>query len=364
MQANMKTSYRFRPSMLLALSALGVTVSACEGAIPRVDGKEIVLPSRTPNKSVQALEAPSTDNADANANSFCLGGGVQTRNEFNDDGSFVTEFSCEPGGGMASFRNEGTIDPNTGDGTYDQVLVYEDGSEYAYHFVVDTLEDGVTQIYDGVDDAGTRSSHSTYVYNEDGSSQVEETWTTPEGNYTIEGTYLADGAWEGTTIFDDPATPQSPDYNYEELRGADGTSSQVVHLNSEGSSTDYNYSVNIDGSSRYDFTTDLDDTLVDPDFEGAYHYAADGSGEGSYTEAFDDGSSMIVTDVIRSDGTAQESWSFDDISTDQPVDQEGVLEFAADGSAEGTVTTHVLAGESQTCRLRIVDGVSEVDQCE
>lgn len=360
----MTTTSRFPRSMLLALGAFGVVLPACEGAIPRVDGKEIVLPSRSPNKRVQALEAPSTDNADASANAFCAGGGVQTRNEFNPDGSFVTEFTCDAGGGIASFRNEGTIDPNTGDGEYDQFTVLEDGSESSWHFVVDTLEDGVTQVYDGTSDDGGETSHSVYGYADPEHTTVTETWHSAAGDYAIDGEYLADGSWVGTTSFDDPATDASPDYVYDEIRAADGTSSQVVHLNGEGYTTDYDYSVNIDGSSRYSFDTDLDDTLVNPDFSGVYHYNADFSGEGSYTEAFDDGSSMIVNDVFAADGSLVESWSFDDVATDADVDQEGSIAFGPDGNGEGTVTSHLVGGTSQTCHVVIEAGVSTVDDCE
>ncbi len=360
----MTTTTRFRSSLLLALGAFGAALPACEGAVPRVDGKEIVLPSRSPNKRVQALEAPSTTTADANANAYCAGGGLQTREEFNDDGSFVTEFSCEAGGGIASFRNVGTIDPATGDGAYDQITVFEDGDESAWHFVVDTLEDGVTQIYDGASDDGVQTSHSVYVYVDASSTLVTETWHSAAGDYVIDGTYLADGSWEGTTSFDDPATAQSPDYSYDETRGADGTSTQVVHFVGEGYASDYTYSVNVDGSSRYEFETDLSDTLVAPDFSGSYRYNADFSGEGSYVEAFDDGSSMQVNDVFAADGSITERWSFDDIATEAAVDQEGSIDFAADGSGEGTVTTHVVGGASQTCQIHIADGVATVDNCE
>lgn len=362
----MTTSYRFRPFLkptLLALSAL--SLPACEGAIPSVSGKEIILPSRSPNKRVQALEAPSVDDAaDANAESFCLGDGVQTREEFNEDGSFVTEFTCEAGGGIQSFRNEGTIDPLTGDGEYDQVTVYEDGSDSVYHFVLDTLDDG-SQVYDGSSEDGSTTSHSIYAPLEDGSSLVNESWSTPDGDYLIDGQYLADGAWDGTTTFDDPATDANPDYVVDELRAADGTSIQDVSTVGEGFTSDYTYSVDVDGSSRYDFSTDLTDTLVSPDFDGTYLYAADGSGTGSYLENFDDGSSMLVSDEIRSDGSVLESWSFDDISTEAAVDQEGAIDFAVDGSGEGSVTTHVIGGDSQTCQVHIsADGVATIDNCE
>jgi len=362
----MKTSYRFRPFLkptLLALSAL--SLPACEGAIPSVSGKEIILPSRSPNKRVQALEAPSATATDeANANAFCLGGGVQTRNEFNEDGSFVTEFTCEPGGGIQSFRNEGTVDPVTGDGAYDQVTVFEDGSESVYHLLLDTLEDG-SQVYDGSSEDGSTTSHSVYVRLADGGSQVNESWSTPDGDYLIDGQHLGDGSWDGTTVFDDPATEASPDYVVDEVRGADGTSIQDVSSAGAGFTSDYTYSVDADGSSRYDFSNDFTDTLVNPDFNGTYRYATDGSGSGSYTQHFDDGSSMLVSDEIRSDGSLLQSWSFDDIGTEAAVDQEGAIEFASDGSGEGSVTTHVAGGASQTCQVHIsADGVATIDNCE
>ena len=356
------TTFRFYPSMLLAISAVGA-LTACEAAVPRVNGQEFVLPSRAPNKIAQALAAPSTSDADAdvNANAYCAGGGVQTRNESDIDGSFVTEMSCEPGGGIASFRNVGVIDPDTGIGAYDQTTIYEDGSESVYSFVVRSI-DAFTQEYDGTNASGTRTSHSVYALDGD-ETVVDETWNTAEGTYVISGRFLADGSWHGSTTFDDPATTRSPDYNYDEVRGADGTSSQVVHFENDDYSSDYTYSVHLDGSSDYDFATDLNDTLVAPDFEGGYGYNADGSGEGGYTQTFADGSLMLVTDVIRADGSQRESWSFNDSSTAQDIDQEGVIELAVDGSGEGTVTTFVLGGSTQTCQVHIVAGVSTIDNC-
>jgi hypothetical protein len=365
----MKTSYRFRPFLkptVLALSAL--SLPACEGAIPTVAGQEIILPSRSPTKRVQAMEAPSVDDAgaegDAHAESFCQGGGVLTREAYNPDGSFVTEYTCEAGGGIQSFRHEGTIDPLTGDGAYDQVTVYEDGTDSRYHFVLDTLDDG-SQVYEGTSEDGSTTSHIVYVPLEDGSDQANETWSTPDGDYLIEGIYFTDGSWHRTTIFDDPATAANPDYVVDEIRSADGSSIQDVSTLGDGYTSDYTYRVNVDGSSRYDFSTDLTETLVNPDFDGTYQYAADLSGSGSYVQHFDDGSSMLVTDEIRSDGSLRESWSFDDISTEAPIDQEGTIDFAVDGSGEGTVTTHVVGGEAQTCQVHIsADGVSIVDACE
>jgi hypothetical protein len=119
-----------------------------------------------------------------------------------------------------------------------------------------------------------------------------------------------------------------------------------------------------DGVAQYSFATDLDSTQVNPDYDGAYTYNADGSGNGSYTQHFDDGSTDLITDVIPGDGTLSESWSFDDVSTEQSVDQEGTLNWALDGSAAGTITTHVVGGGEQTCDIHIsADGAQTVDNC-
>src|SRR5581483_11085046 len=114
----------------------------------------------------------------------------------------------------------------------------------------------------------------------------------------------------------------------------------------------------------YSFQTDLLDTQVSPDYDGSYNYNADFSGSGSYTQHFDDGSTDAVSDVINSDGSVVESWSFDDASTEQSVDQTGQMTWQADGSAEGTVTTHVVGGGEQTCDVHISSsGAQTVDNC-
>lgn len=68
--------------------------------------------------------------------------------------------------------------------------------------------------------------------------------------------------------------------------------------------------------------------------------------------------------MINVDGSVVESWTFDDETTEQAIDQEGSMTWNADGSAEGSVTNHVVGGGDQTCAIHVsADGVQTIDEC-
>ncbi len=353
----------------LALPLIGA-FAGCNGAVPRVSGHNLVIPDRSPTRQVQALSSPSTDDTESgsgnDAQAYCLDG--QAGPSTNDpDGTFTSEWDCAPGGGIASISNAGFSDPNTGDGHYDQTTVFEDGTLNVWHFTFDTSDDFLSTTYTGVSDDGTESYVGTYTYSADhpNQSQMHEEWNLHEGTYVTDGLVSNDGtSFDGTETFDDPATDASPDWSLDEVTNPDGTFSQDVHFAGDGFVSDYTYAVDAAGAADYSFATDLTDTDANPDYDGAYHYAADGSGEGGYRQLFDDGSTDDVHDVINADGSVDESWSFDDVATEQSVDQEGSMHWNVDGSADGTVTNHIVDGGDQTCEVHIdADGSQTVDNC-
>ncbi len=68
--------------------------------------------------------------------------------------------------------------------------------------------------------------------------------------------------------------------------------------------------------------------------------------------------------MINVDGSVVESWTFDDETTEQAIDQEGSMTWNAGGSAEGSVTNHVVGGGDQTCAIHVsADGVQTIDEC-
>jgi hypothetical protein len=194
---------------------------------------------------------------------------------------------------------------------------------------------------------------------------MHEEWNLDEGTYVIDGLIANDGTtFDGDESFDDPRTEASPDWTLSMVSNEDGSFSQDVHVEGDGYTSDYTYAVSALGEADYSFETDMSDTEAHPDWTGEYHYAADGSGEGNYRQLFDDGSTLDVEDVIGADGSVDESWVFDDVATEQDVDQEGHMTFAPDGSGSGTVATHVVGGDDQTCDVAIgANGAQTVENC-
>jgi len=325
-----------------------------------------VLPP-APQRTVQALNAPSTSNASGGSESevFCLDGEITEESFDEATGQFRNVYDCAPGGGIDTITTEGQQDQN-GDGAYVQTTLLESGSSFSWSFTFDTSEDFLVQNYSGVRDDGSESYTGVHALRDDGNWDVEETWAMREGTYNIAGIQTADGpVFDGQYIFDDPATEASPDWEMHIVLNRDGSRSQEVELSGEGFTSEYDFIQNADGSSRYDFSTDLTDSDVEPDFDGSYTYAADGSGEGDYIQSFDDGSLLSVHDVIHADGTVSETWTFDDAATGLAIDQEGEIHFGLDGSGEGTFTLHSEGGTSQTCTVRIdAEGVQTIEACQ
>jgi hypothetical protein len=296
---------------------------------------------------------------------FCLDGQLTEESFDEATGQFRNVYDCAAGGGIDSITTEGQQDEN-GDGAYVQTTLLESGASFSWSFTFDTSEDFLVQRYTGVRDDGSESYNGVYSLRDDDNWDVEENWAMREGTYVLTGIQTQDGlAFDGHYVFDDPATGASPDWEMDYVLNRDGSFSQSVETSGEGFTNEYDFVQNVDGSSRYDFSTDLLDSDVEPDFEGSYGYAADGSGEGDYIQNFDDDSLLSVHDVIHADGTVTETWTFDDAATALAIDQEGEIHYGLDGSGTGSFTLHSEGGASQTCAMRIdAAGVQTIEACE
>src|SRR4029077_10751805 len=97
----------------------------------------LVIPDRSPSRQVQALDSPSTEDASsgsgngADANASCQGGHAGTQTN-NPDGSFDNIWLCDSGG-IVQIENVGTSDAS-GNGQYDQISTFADGTTSTYHF--------------------------------------------------------------------------------------------------------------------------------------------------------------------------------------------------------------------------------------
>jgi hypothetical protein len=335
-----------------------------------VTGHNLVIPDRSPSRAVQALDSPSTSDASSGsgdgsqASAYCKGGHAGSETS-NPDGSFDNLWLCD-GGGITQIENKGQQDPTTGDGAYDQITTYADGSTQTWHFTISYDASTQSSVYNGQSQDGSETYTGTYtaIPNDTTHSHMHEVWNLAAGTYVDDGVVGNDGSFVGTETFDDPNTAASPDWSANMTTNADGSFSQDVVYNGAGFTSDYTYSVAVDGHADYSFKTDLTDTSVNPDYQGSYTYQADGSGQGSYTQNFDDGSTDLVSDTIHADGTTDETWKFDDASTAINPDQTGAMTWHPDGSGEGTVTTFVVGGGQQTCDVHIAsNGSQTVDNC-
>ncbi len=344
-------------TLVLAVAAL----AACDSAVPQASDRGAVLPSIAPRSQIAALAAPAPDEAAAEVPA--CEDWVELENTWDGiTGAFHSVWQCESEGVVQRSITDG-VDNGDGTGTFTRVFEVDGVAVETWTFAYTTSDDNLNQTYTATSDQGG-TYQGSYVYAEDGSSTVHEVWTLAEGTYLIDGAYDAAGNFTGTTRFDDPATEASPDYVVENSMLDDGGFRQEVNSQGDGFTSHYIADFSAAGATHYTFETDDTSSAVDPDFVGSYDWDASGAGSGSYTQSFDDGSLLTVSDTFGGDGSTDESWVFDDATTEQPVDQEGQVHYAADGSGEGTITTHVVGGAAETCQIHIdAAGNTSVDNC-
>lgn len=351
---------RNRYSIPLAIAALAL--AACEGSVPQSSDRGAVLPSVAPRSQIAALSSPSADEASAEEIPACDDWQMVEETWNQATGEFHNVWQCESEGVVQRSITDG-VDHGDGTGTFTRVFEVDGVAQETWTFEYTVSEDQLTQLYTATSDQGG-TYQGSYTYAEDGSSTVHEVWTLAEGTYLIDGNYDAEGNFTGTTRFDDPATEASPDYVVVNSQLDDGGFRQEVNSQGDGFTSHYIADFAADGTTHYDFETDDTSTAVNPDWVGTYDWDANGVGEGSYTQDFDDGSLLTVSDVFAADGSTDESWTFDDATTEQAVDQEGQVHYAADGTGEGTITTHVVGGDPEICQIHIdAAGSTTIDNC-
>ncbi|MCC7069677.1 MAG: hypothetical protein IT383_00025 [Deltaproteobacteria bacterium] len=287
-------------TLVLAVAAL----AACDSAVPQASDRGAVLPSIAPRSQIAALAAPAPDEAAAEVPA--CEDWVQTEDTWDGvTGAFHSVWQCESEGVVQRSITDGVQNAD-GSGSFTRSFEVDGVVIEVWSFNFTTSADGLTQTYDATSDQGG-TYQGSYVYAEDGSSTVHEVWTLAEGTYLIDGAYDAEGNFTGTTRFDDPATEASPDYVVQDSRLDDGGLRQEVNSQGDGFTSHYIADFSADGVTHYTFETDDGSSAVNPDWVGEYTWDISGAGSGGYTQSFDDGSLLAVSDTFGGDGSTDES---------------------------------------------------------
>lgn len=353
-----------------AAAALASMSFACTRATPEVTENRLVpgglpkLSASAPGRSAKALTPVSASSSASNdAQEPCVA--WRTVEDVYDPatGDFRKVIVCDEGGAIASIETVGH-DDGAGNGTSATTYQLRDGSSVVWDYRYEMANDGMTQLVHGTSSEGD-ALEGAYAATSSGGTSANEVWTRAAGTYFIDGVYEADGRFNGTEVFDDPNTAANPDWVLVQSQGSDGVLVQSVDGVNDSWLYGYTLTVAADGSSDYDFVYDDLSTQNQADFAGSYHNNADGSGQGGYRQQFDDGSILDVGDVFDGLGNLEEGWAFDDAQTALPVDVEGLVRYAPDGSGEGSVTTHFENGPDEVCQVHVAaDGSTTIDQCQ
>jgi hypothetical protein len=347
----------------LAMGTLGL-ITACTDATPEVTRGPGLPPLQQPRGSIAQRPSMETGILASEAPGECTEWVTELESWDETTGDFEYRQTCALGGAIAVVHTVGNEDPTTHVGNYTTTYELRDGSSVVWTVSYHPNADG------SYDHAGSSSDGSsftaTYTYNADGSTSAHEEWSYPGGYfYTVDGTYFADGRFDGTIVYDDLATAANPDFTVVEHDAADGTITQTYLYDAGGLSAEETYVLRTDGSMAITFAYDDPATGVNPDFAGAYDYAASGSGTGGYHQSFDDGGGLDVAHVVEASGAYTESWSYADPDPAVAVDQDGSAAYGADGSGAGSYTNHLADGSSITCSFSVAsDGTVTDGGCE
>jgi hypothetical protein len=356
----------WKSSLVAALALVGCG----KGVVPTVAPIAPPRPNstRVNRQDVQPIpnkEHRAHKNQNSNSNSSSSGECTQWNQTVNTSnattGAYEQTYVCASGGSVASYDTVGTF--LNGAGSWTETITNRDGSTLVWTGVQSTEANG--SIDDNASDNLGDTLKGNYVYNADGSTTSKETWTyVGQGTFQLNGTYSANGAFNGTETFSDPA---HPDYQYSSQisTAADGSQTYVVQESWTGWTDAYTLVAHADGSMSYSFKTDDLSTQVSPDYVGQYNYNADGSGTGGYTQSYDDGSQLVVSDTINADSTWSESWKYNGAPPASTLQQTGSINYAADGSGSGSEVNYLANGQSQTCPVTVAaDGTFTVGACQ
>ncbi|MBN2362013.1 MAG: hypothetical protein JXR83_21355 [Deltaproteobacteria bacterium] len=355
---------RFLTVAFLSAAALLV---ACDGGVPDVRDFGLAVPSLNPIGGASIRRIPSIDAKSLEDGSESSGPCTQWVTEVDTYNRFSGDFErlerCVSGGEIETIHTVGEMDLDDS-GHYTTTYLYRDGHQVIWQFSYQPDPEAPnTTVYTGASDAGDSFS-GEYRDVGGGATYASESWSLAEGNYQVDGIYERDNRFNGTVTFDDPATPQNPDWIVNNRADLDGTVTQLATTYLDHWQLNETVTLALEGSYSYSFGYDNTLTEVDPDYRGSYWFDGLGAGSGGYTQFHDDGSTLKVEQDIASDGSYDQRWWYDDASTEQPVDQEGAVHYNSDGSGSGTILTHVVGGDAETCDIEIAaDGSSSIDNC-
>lgn len=372
-----------RSLLLLSSSFVVAALCGCQESTPQVTHdrsvhRGTVPPGRltTAAKKVTSRDRVAKLDSAANSETDQCGssGGREEQTECADwhkdlersnqnTGEFEYIYSCATGGDIATIRTVGVGDAE-GNGHYTQTYAMRDGSEILWTYTYTLGADGISQDYVGSSSDGTQYT-GTYRYLANDVTEMHEVYTMPGagGISKVDGTTDAAERFTGTQSWDDPATPEDPDSRLVQTENDAGLRQNYTYI-FEGWDVSYNAFYPAAGGLEYDWTSDDRATTASPDYRGAYVYASDNSGSGSYRQLFNDGSFLDVSHVVVADGSYTEHWEWHDATTPQDLDQKGDLAYTPCGPGTGTMTTYVQGGAPETCHVRVdLDGTTTVDQC-
>jgi len=149
---------------------------------------------------------------------------------------------------------------------------------------------------------------------------------------------------------DDLATDVSPDRSANFTLYSDGSGSgQLTWFYDHGIYYAYDISLASDGSQDETVVFEDPGTQVSPDGSGTFHFNANLSGTGDYTERYDDGSRMHLLETFATTGSEVVDYTFDDAATAFTPDLDGHQDIHSDGSGSGDWNVHDATGISETC---------------
>lgn len=199
-----------------------------------------------------------------------------------------------------------------------------------------------------------------------GRTTFTETWDLENGYHEDITTEYRDSdpfftqAW----VRDEIATAASPDRTGNIELGADGSGEgRLEWFYDHGITSVYEVLQEADGDATATLVYEDPATNVSPDGNGTYSFQRDNSGEGTYTERYDDGSVFEENEVYGYDDSVSESFTFDDAGTSWAPDVDGTSYTAPDGSGSGAWSRYDASGVTETCEYELdtAGAISEID---
>lgn len=271
-----------------------------------------------------------------------------------DTGAFDVTLELPAGYFLESVRDAGTLgftsDLYIVSADWRQTRSYLDASETIFDmdFTIASLEMEfhARNAGDGTRIDGTiTESFTQYV--------IEETWEL-EDDYRdhVETLYSKTGAYaiRQTWTRDEIGTDPNPDREAEFLIRADYSGDGTLIWNYDhGIRLTYDITQETNGATRYDFVYE-DPATSFTDGQGHYDFAASYDGTGEYTEIYEDASELRNDYLFFYDGSTDVTFRFDSPATTASPDVDGATHYQADGSGNGSWQRYdALGGIVESC---------------